>query len=181
MKTLGLVLAVSVLSSFGFAQDLKTNLVAYNLDRVSTENLKPAPRKLNQNYLDEVIDLSMASHIITLEEQISNFDITSAKAYKGNSKPFKTIFKTNKGSIEVSYDKFGRILNSNETYRGVKLPEAVGQSIFRKYSKWTLLDTRYLVYYNEHTTKKYYEVKIGKDNLKRKIQIKPDGSIIDVK
>lgn len=181
MKTLALVIVVSVLSNFGFSQQGNTNLVAYNTDAISVKTIKPAPKSLNQNYLDEVVDLSMASHVITLEEQISNFDITTAKGYKGEAKPFKTVFKTTKGKVEVAYDKNGEIVSSYETYKGVKLPEEVGQSIFTKYPKWTLLDVQYFVSYNEEITKKRYEVKIGKDRLIRKIEIMPDGSIIDIR
>lgn len=179
MKTLLVVLAVFVSINFSFSQSVDTDFVALNTGELSVNKVKPAPKTLNNNYLNKVLDNSMAIHVSALEKQVSQFDITSVSKYKGESKPFKTIFKTNKGSIDVSYDEKGKIISTTEKYTNVKLPDAVRDIVFKTYSDWTLLNVDYMVHYNTYKkVKKIYLVKIGKGKLKKKIKVNSDGEIL---
>tara|TARA_R110002049_G_scaffold288821_2_gene471498 strand:+ start:3479 stop:4015 length:537 start_codon:yes stop_codon:yes gene_type:complete len=178
MKTLLLLFAVSVSINFGFSQNANTELMAFHTDELSVTKVKSSPTTLNTDYLDKVLDNSMAIHVSTLEKQVSQFDITSVSKYKGISKPFKTIFKTNKGSIEVSYDNTGKIINTTEKYTNVKLPDAVRNTVFKTYSEWTLLNVDYQVYYNYKAVKKIYLVKIGNGKQKKKIKVNSNGDIL---
>ena len=179
MKTLLFLFAVSVSINFGFSQNLNTERMALNADNMSVSTAKSSPITLNKEYLDNVLDNSMAIHVSTLEKQVSQFNIISDSKYKGESKPFKTIFKTNKGSIAVSYDRTGKIINTIEKYASVKLPDAVRDTVFKTYSEWVLLNVDYYVYYNTNKkVKKMYLVKIGKGKLKKKIKVNSNGDIL---
>ncbi|MEW4922603.1 hypothetical protein [Algibacter sp. 2305UL17-15] len=179
MKTLLVVFAVSVSINFGFSQNVNTELMAFNTDELSVTKAKPSPTILNSDYLDKVLDNSMAIHVSTLEKQVSQFDITSVSQYKGDPKPFQTIFKTNKGAVKVSYDTTGKIISTIEKYKNVKLPNAVRDKVFKTYSEWTLLNVDYQVYYNTNKkVKKIYLVKIGKGKQKKKIKVNSDGDIL---
>ncbi|MFD2724625.1 hypothetical protein [Hyunsoonleella rubra] len=180
MKTLTLILAVSLLTFSVSSQDNNAQLMAYNSEKISDlETVKPTPKVLNQKYLDAVYDSEMAIHVRSIVKNISKYNVSEAKGYSGKAKPFKTAFKTDKAYIEVSYDKHGKIISTKERYEDVKLPEALREKIFSEHNDWALLKVDYDVDYNADRTQKTYHVKIKSGKTKKKIKIDADGNFIN--
>ena len=179
MKTLVLFLTVSVISTLGYSQIENTQLMALNRDYISVETTKPTSKLLNQDYLNSVHNNSMATQVHDLEKTISQFDVTSAKGFNGNPKPFKTAFKTDNATVEVLYNKEGKIISTIEKYKKIKLPDPVRDAVFKKYKDWALLKVEYQVYYTTNDVKKIYQVKITNGKTKKKIKVNANGTMVN--
>lgn len=178
MKTILLLTATLFIAQLGFSQSETANLLALNTKKESPYTVKKSPRLLNADYIDQVTENSMANHVRALELQVSNFDVTSASGYKGKTKPFEVVFQSNKGFIKAFYDENGKVIETVEKFKDVKLPNAVRDNIFKAYSNATLLKTDYYASYKNGSIEKTYEVTIKNNKSKIKVRVNSNGEIL---
>ncbi|TNJ42444.1 hypothetical protein KFZ70_14820 [Tamlana fucoidanivorans] len=179
MKTIVLTLVAVFMMFSGQSQIGHTQYAVLKTSDVEAFKTKTSSRALNANYLDKVLDHSMAVHVSALENRVAFFDVTKSRGFKkSKAHPFKVKFKTEKGYVEVFYDKDGTVIESKGRYKEVKLPRAVRISLFKTYEGFILLDSDYLVNYKNGSVEKLYYVKIGKGSDIKKIKMHADGTFI---
>tara|TARA_R110002049_G_scaffold305992_1_gene503711 strand:+ start:100 stop:618 length:519 start_codon:yes stop_codon:yes gene_type:complete len=172
MKNLFIYLLVIGSANVMFSQNSNSEFLQMEAEKV-------APLLLNIEYLNAVQDNSMSIHVKSLEEEAAKCDIKASTKFNGSSKPFKAVFKSNKGAIKVLYNQKGEVIESSEKFEDVKLPNPVRDYVFNNHSGWILSKTGYMVSYNKESgSKKVYKVQIRKGNLKKNLKIDSDGNII---
>jgi hypothetical protein len=171
MKNLVIGLLVMGLANLGYSQQND------KVKEVTLETIKVT--NINKSYLNKVQDATMSIHVKSLEDEVSRFDIKESPKFDGRSKPFKTIFKSSKGSIVATYDNKGKVLATTEKFKNVKLPDDVRVSVFKDHPNWVLFsDTYSVLYLRNKDLKKVYKVQIRNGNLKKNLKIDFSRNII---
>lgn len=178
MKTVVLFLVAFLVVNFTNSQENEPQLMAFNSEDIPNYSIKKSNKSLNAEYIHNVLENSMAVHVSALEKQVVDFDVTNVSEFKGKTNPFKVKFKSNKGYIEVVYDNNGKIIESNELFKEVKLPNSVRDAIFTKYPNYSLSDTKYLVHYKEGIAEKVYQVTIRNKASNKKVKLNSKGEFL---
>ncbi|TXE10842.1 hypothetical protein ES711_02770 [Gelidibacter salicanalis] len=136
----------------------------------------------NAHYFNLVNDPTAPSQAKHLEYEVGKYDIKSATVYSKNINNYEVKFESNYGSILASFSGEGELLNSNEKFEGIRLPEVVRISLRDTYPDWRLNTTEYRVKYNlNKDIKRLYEVQLIKDGQKMNLKVDCNGLILNPK
>jgi hypothetical protein len=102
-------------------------------------------------------------------------------AKNGKDDPtYRLCLEIERGTIVASYDDDQKLVRVDETYKRVKLPNAVLSSVLKDFPGWKITDDTY--YYSQENgvvTKKQYLLKIEKEDKNRTIIVYANGQIQD--
>lgn len=131
----------------------------------------------NVAYIDIVQEENMSKFVMSLEDRVSKYDVTTSSKFNGRKKPFKVIFKSTYGLITATYNAEGIILTTNEKFKNIKLPIPLVKIIYKEYPNWSFLSDSYTVAYQHNkNVKKTYRVKIGNGKMTKNIKINLEGN-----
>ena len=134
---------------------------------------------INSEYLNEVQSPSTPEAVSMYQNMASQFEVTESFKFDGRNIPFVAIFKTQKGSITVTYNYKGEVLESKERFKNVMLPKDVIVDVLKKNKGWKLSKTTYNVsYVKDQDTEKYYTMQLTKGRKKKNLTVNPDGAIL---
>lgn len=159
------------LASLGYSQssDCKEH-------QIKLSNVEVSPT--DQIYLDMVRDDTISSKVYTLEKKASRYNIKEHPFFNAdNNGRYRVGFFKGKGKIMATFGQNGKILYAKESYFDFKLPNAVRDSFYEKYPDWAMQSTAYTVHYNGKEAKKSYKVQIGKDGMKKTLQLDFEGNV----
>ncbi|WP_299390640.1 hypothetical protein [uncultured Gelidibacter sp.] len=177
MKTLmiGLFLGLTTLM---YSQ---TPNASVNVEEVALNEVIVSP-VIHTKYFNLVNDPNAPSQAKQLEHEVGKYDIKTATVYSKNHNSYEVLFESNYGSIVASFSGEGELLNSNEKFEGIRLPETVRLSLRDTYPDWRLNTTEYRVKYNlNKDIKRMYEVQLTKDDKKMNLKIDCNGVIMNPK
>lgn len=119
MKTFVFILFTVIISSQTFAQETSVD------------------------YLDVDREKSTPKEVLKLAETASDWDVSKSTDYDSRNKPFTVVFKSNKGFIELTYDRNGRVIQSNEVFKKVNMPTQLTLYVLRQYPEYKIVDNKY--------------------------------------
>ena len=166
--TLGVFLFTTVIA---FANS--NDPVAEKKEKEEKEMIEaPSPRELNKDFISNVYDNSTQKDAQFLSSIIAEFDVKKSPQFEGRNKTFTTVFKSNKGMAEVTYNKDGRIVAVEKRLTNVMLPAQIQKIVFKRYGDWTIVQNKYNVSYKQGVdVDKYYIITVQKGNEKKIIRM----------
>ena len=131
-----------------------------------------SPSELNSDFITNVYDNSTQKEARFLASIIAEFDVNKSPQFEGRSKSFKTIFKSNKGMAEVTYDKEGRVIAVEKRLANIMLPAEVQKKVGKRYGEWSIVQNKYNISYKQgFDVKKYYTITVQRGNEKKIIRM----------
>jgi hypothetical protein len=98
--------------------------------------------------------------------------VRNSSKFESRREPFKTVFKSNKGFAEVTYDNLGRVIAVEKRLKDVVLPSQITKVVFKRYQDWTIVQNKFRMSYKQGTdVKKTYELTIKKGNETKRIRV----------
>ncbi|MCW5516246.1 hypothetical protein [Muriicola sp. Z0-33] len=172
MKKLLIGLLFMGLTSLTYAQATAESIAEMELEGIT---LLPA----NLSYLSVVSSGTEALRVIKLQKVAASFDITQAASYDKNAKYHEFSFDQEFGHIYATYDRNGRIVRSDESYKDVILLPPTRNSIYSTFPDWEIVGNKYEVLYKlEGETQKVYKIKLKNGNKRKRVKIDPQGKIL---
>lgn len=130
---------------------------------------------LNEEYLSAVQEKASPRDAKYLESIISQWDATKSSKFDSRRDPFKVVFNSNKGNVEVVFDNSGKVISSDEIYKKVSLPLQLKKVVYHRYSDWQIVDTKYKVSYKkDQKVGRTYLITLEKDGEEKKIKVDGD-------
>ena len=109
-----------------------------------------------------------------------DYDVAQSDLFDGRDALFLVIFRTQKGSIEASYDWTGDVVETIERFRNLVLPRKILLSGMKSYSGWRVIGTNYYVYYVKDRKKRIlYTIQIADGNKRKRILLDSEGTVIN--
>ena len=136
---------------------------------------------VNITYLNKVSDYTIGRRVLSLQEEVANYNITTTSEFKGKTNVNHLSFLGNKGKIWATFNNRGKLISSYERYLNIVFPKPVRNSIYMKYPGWNILGNAYVVSYShleQGDVKKFYRVKIKKDYLIKRLKIDIQGKLL---
>ena len=131
-----------------------------------------SPLELNKEYLTNVHENASQKEARFLSNIISEYDVKQSPEFEARRESFTTIFKSNKGMAEVTYDNEGRVVAVEKRLKNVILPTQIQQVVFKRYENWVIVQNRYNVSFKQGSeVEKSYLVTIQKGNEKKIIRV----------
>lgn len=130
------------------------------------------PMELNEDYLNEVHKNASQDEAEFLSGIVAEWDVRQVPEFNVRNKPFTTVFKSNKGLAEVTYDRQGRVISAQKRFNNVVLPEQVKLIIFKRYEDWVIVKNRYYVSYELGSdVDKMYMITVQHGDKKKVIKV----------
>lgn len=168
MKKLSFILILAGTISIANAQETFASL-----DENSSENKKATV--LNEAYLAAVQEKAAPRDAKYLEGIVSQWDATKSTKFDSRRDPFKVMFNSNRGNVEVIFDRDGQVMSSKETYNKVSLPLQLKKVVYHRYTDWKVIDTKYKVSYEkDQDVSRTYFITLEKDGNEKRIKIDGD-------
>ena len=166
--TLGVFLFTSVI-----AYSNNNDPIKKDKNKVSSELVTVAsPMELNEEYVNNVLETASQKEAKFLSNIISQYDVTKSPRFESRRKSFTTIFKSNKGVAEVTYDNEGRVIAVEKRLKNVTLPTQIQKIVYKRYDDWTIVQNKYNVSYKQGSeVEKSYVITIQKGNEKKRIRV----------
>ena len=146
--------------------------------KIKTESIKIEPLKIetlaerNEEFVEVVVNKSSQKEAEFLAEIIANWDVSESTKFDARNKPFTTIFKSNKGIAEVTYDSKGLVVAADQRLKNVVLPSQLVQLVSKRYEGWVIVNNKYLVTYKKgNKVEKTYQLVIQKGTEKKIIRM----------
>ena len=133
---------------------------------------------VNYKYLNAVDSDNLDMNVKMLEEKVAMYDIKSSELYRDDFDTYEVSFYIPDGKIVAAYDKNGKIIETIEKFKNVKLPENIRNAVFKRFPNWTLYKDAYLVTYNNDNNKKVYKVMIENGDKRMRLKINADGDFL---
>lgn len=129
----------------------------------------------NLRYLDKVNSKNSPVIVKKLENIVANYDIKKADIYRSKSKnTYDVTFEETNGIIKATYNKNGKLINTIEEFKDLKLPLQVSKSIMDTYPGWAFIGNTHQIEYINGKVKKVYLIRIKKNasNKELKFELK---------
>lgn len=131
-------------------------------------------------YLREIQSPLTPKAVTAYQVMAVEYDVAQSDLFDGRDALFLVIFRTQKGSIEASYDWTGEVVETIERFRNLVLPRKVLLSGMKDHSGWRVVGTNYYVYYvKNRRTRILYSLQIADGKKRKKILLDKDGAIIN--
>lgn len=164
-------MVLAFLGSLGLAQ-------GQGLDENSTHN-KIGPTQEESDYLRKVQSPMIPEAVSEYQVMAVNYDVAKSDLFDGRDALFLVIFRTQKGTIEASYDWSGEVVETIERFRNLMLPRKILLSGMKRYSGWRVIGTNYYVYYlKDTTTRVIYTIQISDGRKKKRILLDAEGTLL---
>jgi hypothetical protein len=157
-------------------------LFVFNFDSFGQQTLPEVTIvSMNYKYLKSVQDNEAAEPVKLLEHYAATFDIKSSDFYEQEYDNYFVSFYIPDGEILAFYDKDGKITNTAEKYKNVKLPANVRKAVAERYPNWTLAKDVYIVNYyaRDNSSKKIYKMLLENGTKRMRVKANDMGQIID--
>ncbi len=159
------------LASLGYSQNANRTM---NEVRLSDVTITP----LNIDYIEKVREGTVSKRVFTLEKKASRYNITESPFFNPRGLS-KINFAQKKGKILATYTGNGKIVSTSERYKDLLLPIAVRNAIYKGHPGWTMYGNAYLIsYHHKKGVKKFYKIRIRRDNLTMNLRFDIDGNRI---
>lgn len=147
MKTFSLILFVIIFSGNTFGQKTKN-------DYLDTNRKNSAPKE-----------------VLKLAETASGMDVTKNSDFDGRNKPYRVVFKSNKGSIKLTYDRNGKVIHSNEVFKNIDVPYQLKNYVIRQYPNHRIVGNKYKLFSkNGKITKSSYNIVVQNGEEKKRLE-----------
>ena len=169
MKDLMLVLAF--LGSLGIAE-------GQGLDNDTAKSDNEAVQE-ELDYLRKVQSPITPKAVKEYQVMAVHYDVAKSDIFDGRDDLFLVVFRTQKGTIEASYDWRGEMVESIEKFRNLALPLEIMRTGLKDYSGWRVIGTNYYVYYvKDRRTKIVYTIQISDGSKKKKVRLDSEGALL---
>ena len=166
--TLGVFSLATVITFANNNDPIKNKKEKANSEIVSVAS----PIELNKEYLAYVHENALPKEAKFLSSIISQYDVKQSPQFEARREFFTTIFKSNKGVAEVTYDNEGRVIAVDKRLKNVILPAQVQKIVFKGYENWIIVQNKYNVSFKQGSeVEKSYLVTIQKGNEKKLIRV----------
>ena len=145
-----------------------------------TEELPEVRLDINYKYLDAIESDDVALSVKELEEEVAFFNVKESDMYEAYLDNYTVSFFIPKGRIVAIYNKDGKIEQTIERFKNIRLPISVMSRILEQYPNWDIVEDTYKVdYYDRRgVTQKQYKVKLkNKDKIKT-VKLDEDGQYL---
>lgn len=137
---------------------------------------------VNYRYLNSVDDKESAMPVKRLEREAAAFDVKNSEFYEDDYDTYFVSFYIPEGKILAAYDKDGKLLRTAEKFNNIKIPNAVSQSVTKKFPGWQIAKDVYLVsYYDPDGVDKKYKLLLEKGTKRMKVKTNEKGEILSPK
>ena len=128
-------------------------------------------QKTTNDYLDTDRNNSAPMEVMKLVETASEMDVLKNPDFDGRNKPYRVVFKSNKGSIELTYDKNGKVVHSKEVFKNVNMPYQLKKYIMSKYPNHRIVGNKYKLYSkNGKVTRSSYNLVVQNGEERKHLQ-----------
>ena len=166
--TLGVFLLTTVITFANNNDPIKKKKEKANSEIISVTS----PMELNKEYLINVHENASQKEAKFLSSIISQYDVKQSPQFEARRESFTTIFKSNKGMAEVTYDSEGRVIAVEKRLKNVILPTQIQQVVFKRYEDWVIVQNKYNVSFKQGSeVEKTYLVTIQKGNSKKILRV----------
>ena len=166
-----LIMVLTFFLSLGIAQ-------GQVLDRSLTRSEK-TPSEERPDYLRKVQSPITPKAVKEYQVMAVHYDVAKSDIFDGRDDLFLVVFRTQKGTIEASYDWRGEMVESIEKFRNLALPLEIMRTGLKDYSGWRVIGTNYYVYYvKDRRTKIVYTIQISDGSKKKKIRLDSEGTLL---
>lgn len=168
MKNVLLGLFAIVLAIPSTAQVIKTE----QLSEVVVE-------AVNYRYLNQLDNTKAAIPVQMLERKAAAYNIKNQDFYEDDYEFYTVNFIIPEGKIVAAYDSEGTIVRTIERYSDIALPQAVRNSLNKRFPNWKVTKDVYKVHY--HQTKgvdKTYKIKLENGDKTMRVKMTDDGKFL---
>ena len=157
-----------------------TIVIANNNDPIKNDRDKSktidvavlTPMELNNEYVNAIFEETKQNEADFLTGIIAQWDARESSKFDSRNKPFTTVFKSNKGFAEVTYDQKGLIVSAEKRFKNVELPEQLTLLIAKRHKDWVMVQNKYNVSYEAGSdVKSFYYITLRKGNEKKVIRM----------
>ncbi|MGI9531511.1 hypothetical protein [Lutimonas sp.] len=167
--TLGVFLMTTVIAFANNNDPIKKSKKSATVEMAILES----PIELNKEYITLVHENSSQKEAEFLSGIISEWDVRTSPKFDARKNEFTTVFKSNKGMAEVTYDSEGRVVNVEKRLKNVILPTQISQLMAKRYEDWVIVGNQYNVSYNYGSdVEKTYVLTIQYGTEKKRIRVK---------
>ena len=161
MKKLMNVLIVLGVTSLGFSQNTNGKIKREKLNDIVITNV-------NFNYLQ------------LLETEAAMYNVNDESEFDGRNEPFLITFRGSKGFIIAAYDKNGKIIQTTEKYKDIRISKNLAESVLKQFPKSSFLKAYYTVNYDsQKQVEKSYKLKIKQGNIIKNLRINVNDNAKD--
>lgn len=127
----------------------------------------------NYKYLNATDYRESTQPVAMLERYAAAYDPRDTDYYEEDFDNYFVSFFIPEGKILAVYDKDGNMIRTAEKYKNVDVPKAVKNAVAKKYPKWAITKSIYVVTYHDETgiTKRY---KLILENGEHRLRVKVD-------
>ena len=167
--TLGVFLMTTVIAFANNNDPIKKSKKNATVEVAAFES----PLELNKEYVTVVHQNSSQKEAEFLSGIISEWDVRTSPEFDARRNEFTTVFKSNKGMAEVTYDDEGRVVSVEKRLTNVILPNQISQLVAKRYEDWVIVGNKYNVSYNLGSdVEKTYVLTIQHGVEKKRIRVK---------
>jgi len=166
--TLGVFLFTTVIAFANNNDPIKKTKNKTEIELIVLES----PMELNKEYVTSVHEKSYQKEAEFLSGIIAEWDVRKSSKFDSRKNEFTTVFKSNKGYAEVTYDNQGRVNAVEKRLKNVILPTQITQIVSKRYENWVIVQNKYDVSYKlGYDVKKTYELTLQKGTEKKRIRM----------
>ncbi|MGF1555145.1 hypothetical protein [Paucihalobacter sp.] len=167
MKTALLGLLFLGFTSLSFSQN---DLAMVQYSNTSTKTYKTEkPIAIYSTIMSEAI---VSERIHKLQKLVSNYDIKSQSIYTANRpSTYQVNFREGKNKITAIYDHNGQVIESNETFKDVRLPYIISSELAKTYPGWEFSKVQCQINYTNQNTDVIYKVVLKMNRQKKTVML----------
>lgn len=166
-----LIMLLTFLGSLGTVQGQ-----VWDADSTRQEN---TPTKEDSDYLRKIQTPITPNAVTEYQIMAVHYDVAQSDLFDGRDALFLVVFRTQKGTIEASYDWRGEVVESIERFRNLALPLEIMRTGLKDYAGWRVIGTNYYVYYvKDRVSRIIYTIQISDGSKKKKIHLDGEGTLL---
>lgn len=167
MKTTLLGLLFLGFTSLSFSQN---DLAMVQHSNTSTKAYKT--EKAIVTYSSVMSEAIVSERIQKLQQVVSNYDITSQAIYTADQpSTYQVNFREGKNKVTATYDHNGQVIESNETFKDVRLPYIISTELARTYPGWEFSKVNCEINYTNQSTDVIYKVVLKMNRQKKTVTL----------
>lgn len=134
---------------------------------------------VNYKYLNTADSKDAAIPVKLLQRKAASFNVKESNLYDEVFEKYTVSFFIPEGKIVAVYNQEGKIIRTIEKFVDIKLPEAVGNAVAKKFPAWEVIDDVYLLNYSDiKGANKVYKLKIKKEDKYKRVKLDETGNFL---
>ena len=135
---------------------------------------------INEKYLTAVTSGEVPMDVQNLEKEVAYFNVVESDLYNEDNHSYKVSFYIPEGSIMAFYNQDGKINQTIERFKDVKLPRTVLTAVLESYPNWEIIEDAYRVDYYDKSgiAKKQYRVKLKNHSKTMTVKFDENGEYL---